>query len=590
MPRAVNKSTEMPGEIVRVWEEAGATYGIIQVDESMELDQSRIAPIPQRGAPGLRGFSFARVSSRLKPGQLANLPIPPIPFGLVIKSTSENNMDDECDLDAGAISRPRWFQELGRFSGTLVELELWGSSLKEEDLLDLQSLSNLRTLGICGTSLWNGITIKHLKKLPALETLRLPQSKLLVAEGNSLAALPKLKNLFLHCFGVTAAGIARLGTSQSLCTLQLEINLRRVDRGVVEQLARLPFLKHLSWYNSPLEDRDLAALANSRCLEGLVIFNDPVTDTGAKSLSKCKSLVRLNLAGTPIGDGALAALSKLPNLQRLDVSRTAVGDVGVRAISRSARLRHLNLLTTEVTDDGLRELRRCKTLQSLYLDGESVSDAGLQELGTLRQLTHLIMAAPQVTDDGLKHLKSFKKLRSLDLRETSVTDDGLKQLAGLPELEVLDVDVTILTDVGLKNYLRAVRPATLHLEYTAVTDSGLKHLAKCTALVDLSLESCDVTDAGLKHLEKLKSLQSLNLCHTSLTDRAINSLLQLKSLRFLDLSNLIRGADEMTVSGIKRLAEIPTLRRLALCSWPISDEEVQELRGLFGDCQIWTGR
>lgn len=577
--------SEIPAEIVRAWEAVGATYGIVQLDENRNLDQSYLVPISDPTMAGLRGFSFENVSSRIMRGQFAALPVPPVPFGLVLKSTSENNMDDELDLDAGAMSRPSWLQELSRFGSTLTELELWGSEFPAERLSYLRPLSNLRTLGICSTGIRCDSAIQYLIDLPALETVRIAQGNLSEVEGKKFAAISCLRNLYLEGFRATAEGVALLGSARNLQSLRLQMGEREVDSAVVKQVARLTSVRCLRWGNSGLSDSDLFKLSALPNLERLEIFNTRVTDAGAESLKNCNGLCHLDLSGTSITDKALSVIAGLPRLTYLDVSRTKIGDDGAEKISAMSSLQVLHANNTEMTDAGSEFLGRCTGLRTLFLVECAVSDEGIAALISLQNLQALGLYGTGITDDGLQHLKSLRQLRRVDLRRTGVTDEGLAKLAGMATLEALDIDVTVMTDVGLRNWLRVVRtPETLHLQRTKVTDEGLECLADCSQLVNLNLESTAVTDAGIPSLQRLEKLQSLNLCHTAISDVAIEHLLGLRDLRLLNFSNLRGG--QMSVDGLKRLSELPKLRRLVLYSWEITEEEIQELKAHFPDCEI----
>lgn len=108
-----------------------------------------------------------------------------------------------------------------------------------------------------------------------------------------------------------------------------------------EQLAvvsRLPHLRRLTAIADReagvprITDRGLAALANCRTLEILILENTAASDDGVAALSRLPNLKALRVAGGGITDAALAHFAEMTQLQRLGTSGTSITLDGVERL------------------------------------------------------------------------------------------------------------------------------------------------------------------------------------------------------------------------------------------------------------------
>ena len=84
-----------------------------------------------------------------------------------------------------------------------------------------------------------------------------------------------------------------------------------------------------------------------------------------------------------------------------------------------------------------------------------------------------------------------------------------------------------------------------------------------------------MTDAGLKELAELTSLQKLALSNTTVTDAGLKELAGLKGLQGLGLAGT-----KVTDAGLKELAGLKRLRSLGLSRTKVTDAGLKELAGL----------
>jgi hypothetical protein len=173
---------DLPIDLIRAWETAGAEYGWMRVDPAEDSSLSCPAlPESRDEYSTVPGFAFSSWQKCISPVLIARLPIPSSPFGMSFGG---------CSLAPGSL------KALSRFSGTLQELDLWGAYFSSDDVLDFTELRNLRGLRSSYTDISE--RIQQLARLPALETLRLVLETLAPAEVRLFSDLPRLKDLYLE--------------------------------------------------------------------------------------------------------------------------------------------------------------------------------------------------------------------------------------------------------------------------------------------------------------------------------------------------------------------------------------------------------
>jgi WD40 repeat protein/Leucine-rich repeat (LRR) protein len=216
---------------------------------------------------------------------------------------------------------------------------------------------------------WPSVTdegVRHLRRLAALEVLRLSGSPITDAGLESLAGLRALRDL--HLWG------ARIG-----------------DAGLAH-LAGLTELRRLYLGGAPLSGSGLAALSGLQRLEELGLQETDVGDEHVAHLAALRSLTMLDLSGTPIGDAALPTLGKLTGLHRLFLRGTRISDAGLAHLKGLSELRNLGIDDTEITDAGLKHLAALPSLEEVNAYQTAVSkslvDAFLLREPPVRVLGH----------------------------------------------------------------------------------------------------------------------------------------------------------------------------------------------------------
>lgn len=155
----------------------------------------------------------------------------------------------------------------------------------------------------------------------------------------------------------------------------------------------------------------------------------------------------------------------------------------------------------------------------------------------------------------------------------------LAQLKDLPELEELYLQASNPDDAALAALQGLKRLRTLDLRGRAkIQGSGLRYLRDLPELRRLDLSYTGVDDAGLEAMRDLKQLTELDVSYARITatEATFAALQGLKRLRTLDL----RGYTKLPVSGLRRLRELPELRRLDLEYTGLDDAGLQTIGDL----------
>jgi hypothetical protein len=216
----------------------------------------------------------------------------------------------------------------------------------------------------------------------------------------------------------------------------------------------------------------------------------------------------------------------------------------------------INCYGTDSDLEQVAKLTRLKSLDVMFCEG--ITDTGLAHIRNMRQLEELHLPS-RTTDAGLAHVAKLSKLWYLDMQWCDqITDKGLAHLAKLTNLKHLWVRSIPITDTGLRHIANLRQLQCLALEGGAgITDEGLAHISKLENLSALWLSDCDnITDAGLAHIAKLKELSSLDLSG-KITDAGLAHIAELPSLRTLNLGKHGTMSDEM---ARKLKAAIPALQ------------------------------
>ena len=311
-PVKAGKPVEFPEKILKAWKAAGAEPGWMRKKEAGHtgflIDIERVA------ADELPAFEMHKV----KPGALAALPDPGIPFGL-------------------------------RFNF---------SDITDDGIKELVGLKSLTVLNLSSTKV-TGAAFKSVAELPNLEALYLAYNNERIT-GAGLGELAKLKKLRQLDLGVTEtnnAGMKELAKLEGLTRLSLYYT-KISDAGMAE----LAGLKGLVWLNmdrAPVGDAAMKIVGQNKDLQTLNLFQVKITDAGVKELAGLQKLEKLTLSHSKLTDACVKDLAGMKGLRTLELSSTGVTYAGVKEHSEAFQgLKLLGVNFAKPSGVSIEELKR----------------------------------------------------------------------------------------------------------------------------------------------------------------------------------------------------------------------------------------
>jgi hypothetical protein len=228
---------------------------------------------------------------------------------------------------SNAPSYPGWLRTLfgddffGKAVGISVDSDAQLKSLRASD-------------GLTAISLWGGsvtdAAIANLERFPQLQTLGICYAKVTDKGLHGLRALSQLRRLQLRETRVTAAGLKHVGHLHQLVWLDL-CDIRNVESGLIH-LRELRRLEGLLLSDADITDSELALLKHWPQLECLCLDGTKITDRGVEHVGHLSHLVYLGLTHTKITDAGLVYLEPLTKLRRLQLDGTAVTEDGMKKL------------------------------------------------------------------------------------------------------------------------------------------------------------------------------------------------------------------------------------------------------------------
>jgi hypothetical protein len=312
----------IPKSVVEAWlssEQGSAHFWVRQLDPGFEYFRTKTLHEQQR-QPGDRSrFAFYRFI----PGRLAQLPRPPVPFGLALAY----------EVGSGELAELKGMDQLHW-------LALQSRVSLDNGVKNLDALPNLEELSLAGD--FTDAGLRNLCALPSLQKnllqLTLSRSKITDTGLKELTSLKHLRTLALGQTNVSDAGMKELATLASLQTLDLS-GLPLTAAGL-KDLAASPSLQVLIFEdNDAVNDAALVELVRLPKLQVLYLTHTAVTDAGAKELARMSNLDTLCLERTAISDVALKELIPLPNLRKLILGNNQSVRAGIKAMSQMKSLR-----------------------------------------------------------------------------------------------------------------------------------------------------------------------------------------------------------------------------------------------------------
>ena len=481
------------------------------------------------------------------------------------------------------------------YSTDLMQLELMGLGLTDEDILDLKYMINLRYLNLDNNDLTDLSPVSGLTDLEQLSVYKNPD----LTDLSPLAGLTELRNVnfngspvadYSFMAGMTKLEYVQLYNVQEDMDLSFLSGLTNVKsifiNGNISDLSFLSGMTGLQSLNlqvSPsLEELDLSFAANMTELTQLEIHNYSQDTVFVTDLTPLAGLTRLQILSIPAEVKSLAPLAGLTELRSLNLY-TRNGNssyyplTDISALSGMTKLASLNIGLGDVKD--LSPISGLANLTELYLDGD-FNCPDLQFLSGLAKLTTLSLELGDVKDlspvsgltsltdlqiygnfscSDLQFLSGLTKLRTLQIRpnngEGATPLTSLKGLENLTELRELHVNgLGNLTDVEpLANLTKLTALSLPYRDYSvneppALDLSGLSGLTK---LQTLGVNSSVVSLEPLRGLTDLRSLQINGDWQNPV--ESLEPLSGLEKLSSLYVYSLRKGADQSPVAHVKDL-------------------------------------
>jgi hypothetical protein len=154
-------------------------------------------------------------------------------------------------------------------------------------------------------------------------------------------------------------------------------------------------------------------------LEAVMIVDDRLLE----QIASLEYLEHLSLANTSVQADSLRALARCKRLVSMNVDGTCMGNKGVDAITHLTQLQELCLNYTGRT--------YCS-------DATTISTASLNRLSTLPALRSLHIAGTNASDDTLRILAGNPRLKFINVEDTLVTRDGIAAFTRLrPDVDIV---------------------------------------------------------------------------------------------------------------------------------------------------------
>jgi thiol-disulfide isomerase/thioredoxin len=213
-----------------------------------------------------------------------------------------------------------------------------------------------------------GGTIAHDKNLPGNPVVEVDLSGSTVTDDDLrlVGNLAELRTLNLHRTGISDAGVEHLKGLRHLTTLT--IGNTRITNAGLKALTALEQLELIGLHGTRINDEGVIHLKAFPQLKSLFLSKSEVTDEGLKTVKGLAGLELLWLAESRITDAGLAELARLPHLKSLNLEKTGITDEGLSHLSGFKELVYLNVQGTQVTASGLSRLASISRLKHLAHD------------------------------------------------------------------------------------------------------------------------------------------------------------------------------------------------------------------------------
>lgn len=206
--------------------------------------------------------------------------------------------------------------------GAVIEVNLHGSSIPDDDLKELVAFKKLVVLDLYRCTKVTDAGVKDFGALKDLQVIVLAHTQVTDASVKRLATCKSLTRLDLRSTKVTDAGMKAVAAHKGLT--QLFLSETAISDAGLKDLVPLDKLHLLAIGSTKVTDEGVKGLAAKTSLRVLAVYNTKITDAGVKSLAALENLNDLTLTQTVVTDAGLRALMPLKNLTKLSVINTNV--------------------------------------------------------------------------------------------------------------------------------------------------------------------------------------------------------------------------------------------------------------------------
>ena len=237
-------------------------------------------------------------------------------------------------------------------------------------------------------------------------------------------------------------------------------------------LADLPHLRNVGFAGEAFGDRAMEHLTTAEELQILTLTDVGVTCQGWRHLSRFQRLRTFHLeytatkssAAATLGDEDLAALANLKELDSLMLIGVSISGRGLRRLRGLDKLRYLHIEGGDLSQGGFEHLEDLPSLRFLVLPNANIDDQGAAQIAKLSQISALHLQGNPLSDDGVIPLAKLGKLRTLRIHDTQISDRCLPHFLPCKHLNSLSIgpEVTEGAAMDFKAAKPACRIALIH--------------------------------------------------------------------------------------------------------------------------------
>lgn len=368
------------------------------------------------------------------------------------------------------------------------------------------------------------------------------------------------------------------------CARTRGVMLRRLDDEVVAQVAQLPTLHSLGFYEHAPEPAQLQAMLGAGRLEQLAFHQIPLNDALLRLVATQHQLLHLEMVGCRGLAGGFPQLQQLANLHTLSVVDSEFPLSTLAGMDWGNRLRHLAVSHERPGNEQLvlHHYRNLETLNiqksskphdvnSLELSLAVVPQLQLIRISDRHQVALSIAHAPHLTEVQLDQSEVFYADLAPEVSPLHLWLTKL-HLMGVPSLRKISCYGLDLESVEIQAapHLTELVIAASYRERGALGHRAaanpeqisrlIDDLADCSGPPVIDLQGLPLEGVDLTPLTKNQRIRELRLAGTGIDSEQLATLLALPRLQGLDL----RGCPIHSEMATEALRVKPALRQLQI--------------------------